>query len=339
MATAMAGSFALGAADVVLAVVPMFHANAWGLPYTAALTGAGAGLPGRASRCPRAARSLPAERVTFSAGVPDRLARRARARSTPARGAWDLSRAPDDRDRRRRGARGAGARTGGPPRAAADHVVGHDGDRAGRHARPARAEGEMLPAERHALRMKAGRPGALLELRVRNERGDVPWDGTTMGELEVRGAYVASAYYRPEDGRRLVHRGRLVPHRRHRVDRSAGLPRDPRPQQGPDQVGRRVDQLGGARGRAHGPPGGRGGRGGGGAASALARAAGGRRGVARGQAATRRGAAAPTSASGSRLVAAGRRGASCRPSRAPPPASSSSPRCATRCGPTTSAGT
>ena len=53
--------------------------------------------------------------------------------------------------------------------------------------------------ERHALRMKQGLPGAFLELRVRNENGEVPWDGVTMGELEVRGAYVASAYYRPEE--------------------------------------------------------------------------------------------------------------------------------------------
>jgi fatty-acyl-CoA synthase len=53
--------------------------------------------------------------------------------------------------------------------------------------------------ERHALRMKQGLPGAFLELRVRNEGGDVPWDGVTMGELEVRGAYVASAYYRQEE--------------------------------------------------------------------------------------------------------------------------------------------
>jgi fatty-acyl-CoA synthase len=44
-------------------------------------------------------------------------------------------------------------------------------------------------------------PGALLELRVRNEAGEVPWDGITMGELELRGAYAASAYYRTdEDG-------------------------------------------------------------------------------------------------------------------------------------------
>jgi fatty-acyl-CoA synthase len=61
-------------------------------------------------------------------------------------------------------------------------------------------EGEALPpSERHALRMKPGLPGAFLELRLRNESGDVPWDGVSMGELEVRGAYVASAYYRPEE--------------------------------------------------------------------------------------------------------------------------------------------
>jgi len=62
-------------------------------------------------------------------------------------------------------------------------------------------EGQALPAEqREALRMKAGVPGALLELRVRNEGGEVAWDGRTMGELEVRGAYVASGYWRPEEG-------------------------------------------------------------------------------------------------------------------------------------------
>jgi fatty-acyl-CoA synthase len=61
-------------------------------------------------------------------------------------------------------------------------------------------EGAALPpAERHALRMKQGLPGAFLEMRVRNERGDVPRDGLTPGELEVRGAYVASAYYGPDE--------------------------------------------------------------------------------------------------------------------------------------------
>ena len=81
------------------------------------------------------------------------------------------------------------------------HLLGHDGDRArsGRSAGSRPKARRCRPAERHALRMKPGVPGALLELRVRNEDGEVPWDGDTMGELEVRGAYVASAYYRPEE--------------------------------------------------------------------------------------------------------------------------------------------
>src|SRR5262249_40578228 len=45
MATAMPDGFGLGASDVVLAAINMFHANAWGLPYTAALTGAGLVFP------------------------------------------------------------------------------------------------------------------------------------------------------------------------------------------------------------------------------------------------------------------------------------------------------
>ena len=76
MATAMAGSFAISAADTVLAVIPMFHANAWGLPFTAALTGAALVFPGDASRRARrcsscasrsASPSAPASRPSGSA--------------------------------------------------------------------------------------------------------------------------------------------------------------------------------------------------------------------------------------------------------------------------------
>jgi fatty-acyl-CoA synthase len=52
---------------------------------------------------------------------------------------------------------------------------------------------------RMSRRLKQGLPDALLELRIRNESGLVPWDGQSMGELEIRGAYVASAYYRLEE--------------------------------------------------------------------------------------------------------------------------------------------
>jgi len=46
--------------------------------------------------------------------------------------------------------------------------------------------------------MKQGLPVPLVEIRGRNESGLIPWDGVTMGELEVRGPWVASAYYRDE---------------------------------------------------------------------------------------------------------------------------------------------
>jgi fatty-acyl-CoA synthase len=199
MATAMAGSFAISASDVVLGVIPMFHANAWGLPFTAALTGAGLVFPGPHLDPASLLELCHQERVTFSAGVPT-LWLGVLEILDACPGVYDLS----------------SLRTlviGGA--AAPESLVRGLEDRHG--IRPVLSwgmteiapvgtlgrltpEGESLPpAERHALRMKQGVPGAFLELRVRNERGDVPWDGASMGELEVRGAYVASAYYRPEE--------------------------------------------------------------------------------------------------------------------------------------------
>ena len=199
MATAMADSFAIGAADVVLAVVPMFHANAWGLPYTAALTGAGLVFPGPHPEPAVLLELCQSERVTFSAGVPTVwLGVLELLDGCP--GKYDLSSlrriviggaaAPESL------VRGLEERYGlrpitswGMTETAPVGTVGF-----------LTPEGAALPAaQRHALRMKQGVPGALLELRVRNEQGDVPRDGVSMGELEVRGAYVASAYYRPEE--------------------------------------------------------------------------------------------------------------------------------------------
>ena len=200
MATAMAGSFAISAADIVLAVIPMFHANAWGLPFTAALTGAGLVFPGPHLEPASLLELCHAERVTFSAGVPTVwLGVLERARRLP--GQVRSLRASDDRDRRRRGAGVAGARARGAARPPGDHLVGHDRDRAGRHARPAHARrrgaaagrAARAPDEAGAAGRAARAPGS------ERARARCRWDGVTMGELEVRGAYVASAYYRPEE--------------------------------------------------------------------------------------------------------------------------------------------
>jgi fatty-acyl-CoA synthase len=199
MATAMAGSFGLSADDTVLAVVPMFHANAWGLPYTAALTGAGLVFPGPHPEPVGLLDLIERERVTFTAGVPTVwLGVLERLDADPGR--HDLS----------------ALRTIVVGGAAAPAALVHGLEQ--RHGLRVLTswgmteiapvgtlgrltpEGDALPSgERDALRLKAGVPGALLELRVRNEAGEVPWDGRTLGELEVRGAYVASAYYRPEE--------------------------------------------------------------------------------------------------------------------------------------------
>lgn len=66
----MAGALGLTHHDVVLAAVPMFHANAWGLPFSAPAVGAKLVLPGRVTDGARLARLIREERVTVTAGVP-----------------------------------------------------------------------------------------------------------------------------------------------------------------------------------------------------------------------------------------------------------------------------
>jgi fatty-acyl-CoA synthase len=57
-------------------------------------------------------------------------------------------------------------------------------------------------------RAKQGRPAPFVEIRARNENGIVSWDGQTMGELEVRGPWIASAYYnRPDSADRFTDDG------------------------------------------------------------------------------------------------------------------------------------
>jgi fatty-acyl-CoA synthase len=177
MATAMPGSFGLSERDVVLPAVAMFHANAWGLPYTAALTGAGLVFPGEHPDPQRLLDLCHSEGVTFSAGVPTVwLGVLAALAATPAAG--DLSRLR--------------IVIGG---AAAPEALVRGLENYGIRTMTSWGMTEIAP-----VGTVRELPGALLELRVRNEGGLAPRDGLSMGELEVRGAYVASAYYRPDDG-------------------------------------------------------------------------------------------------------------------------------------------
>ena len=70
MASSMTDMFALSERDRVMAVVPMFHANCWGMPYTATLIGAGQVFPGVRPDPRVICEMVERERVTMSAGVP-----------------------------------------------------------------------------------------------------------------------------------------------------------------------------------------------------------------------------------------------------------------------------
>ena len=121
-------------------------------------------------------------------------------------------------------------------------------------------EKALSEEEQFRYRAKQGIPAPFVEMRARGAEGFVPWDGETMGELEVRGVWISVLVPRLARGRRPLDRRRLVQDRRHRHDRAARLHRDPGPREGPREVRRRVDLHGRARERAHGAPGRRRGR-------------------------------------------------------------------------------
>lgn len=66
----MADTTAICESDRILSVVPLFHANAWGMPHAAVATGAELVMPGPGFTPPLLAKLIEEERVTFAAGVP-----------------------------------------------------------------------------------------------------------------------------------------------------------------------------------------------------------------------------------------------------------------------------
>jgi fatty-acyl-CoA synthase len=185
--------------DVVMPVVPMFHANAWGLPYAALMQGAGLVLPGPHLDPESLVDLMQAECVTITAGVPT-IWMGVLQLLDASPGARDLSalrsmvvggsaipqamiEAFEERHRLR--VVHAWGMTEMTPLGTASHTP-HDLTEA--------------PDEvKYRQRAKQGRPSPFVEIRARNEIGLVAWDGTTMGELEVRGPWVAAAYYNRDD--------------------------------------------------------------------------------------------------------------------------------------------
>ena len=160
MMAAMGNTFALSEADCVLPVVPMFHVNAWGLPFASVLVGAKLMMPGPHLDPASLLEDLEQEEVTLTAGVPTVfLAVLQALDAEPER--YDLSEAAGDGHRGVSGAQGRHKRLQGaawdrhPPR------LGHDGDEPHRdRGQPDHRDEEAPRGGATGVRGQAGLPGA-----------------------------------------------------------------------------------------------------------------------------------------------------------------------------------
>jgi fatty-acyl-CoA synthase len=191
--TACAGfTFALGERDRILLIVPMFHANAWGLPYAGWMAGADLLMPGRFLQAGPLCRLMGTERPTVSAAVPTIWSDVLRHLETD----------PIDLSSLRLVVCGGSA----VPRALIERFQ----ERHGVCIVQAWGMTETSPLAAVALppkgtppddemdwRARTGRVVAGVELRIVDDAGAVlPWDGRSAGEIEVRGPWVTGAYHR-----------------------------------------------------------------------------------------------------------------------------------------------
>ena len=185
----------LSSHDVVLPVVPMFHVNAWGIPYTAALVGAKLVFPGAALDGASLMELFEAESVTFAAGVPtvwlgllQYLQRTGEKPTTLKRCVIGGSACPAalmeafERD--------YGVHI--------DHAWGMtELSPVGTYGRLKRKHAELHPDQQRAIKLKQGRPVYGIEVKIVDDKGDeLAHDGVAFGDLHVRGPWVANSYYR-----------------------------------------------------------------------------------------------------------------------------------------------
>ena len=193
----------VSARDSVLPVVPMFHVNAWGIPYSAALTGAKLVFPGPALDGKSVYELIESERVTFAAGVPT---------------VWQMMLGHmQSQDLRfstlKRTVIGGSAC---PPA-----MINAFQQQYGVEVLHAWGMTEMSPLgtlctlknkhlsqpqeQQTAIRMKQGRAIYGVDMKIVDGDGkELPWDGKTSGDLLVKGPWVVKEYFKGEGGDPLV---------------------------------------------------------------------------------------------------------------------------------------
>lgn len=197
-ASCAADTFAISNSDTILPVAPMFHANAWGVPFTSIMAGAKLMLTGPHVEPECLLDWMVQERASFVSGVPtvwigvlDTLEK------NPGRWKFDWpvriicgGTAPPMQLIRRLDAHGL-------------HLIHLWGmTETTPLATTGRLKAEMRdwPEEaKYQARAKQGWPVPFLELRTMRPDGEAAWDNRTPGEIEVRGPWVASHYFECPD--------------------------------------------------------------------------------------------------------------------------------------------
>jgi len=198
-ASAMPNALNVSAADAVLPVVPMFHVNAWGLPYSVLLSGAKMVFPGAALDGKSLYELFEAEGVTFSAGVPtvwlglinhavqNKLTFSTFRRTVIGGAACPPAMMDTLMDRFGVEVCHAWGMTEMSP-------LGTAGSLQAKHA--------ALPeAERRKVLQKQGHAIFGVDMKIVDDLGrELPWDGVQAGHLLVRGPWIISSYFKHEGG-------------------------------------------------------------------------------------------------------------------------------------------
>jgi fatty-acyl-CoA synthase len=188
----------LSAREVILPIVPMFHANAWGLPFSAPAVGAKLVMPGENLDPAVLAKTIELEEVTFTGAVP-----------TVMQSLVDHYRATRTRPVTLKRFITGGARC---PERLIDEFedilgveVAHGWGMTelsplGTMNMPRRTPKWQSPEERNAFKVRQGRPPLGVDLRLVGDDGKpVPHDGKTSGRLLVKGWAAAAGYYREDN--------------------------------------------------------------------------------------------------------------------------------------------
>jgi 3-(methylthio)propionyl---CoA ligase len=202
-AAALPDVMCISARDSILPVVPMFHVNAWGIPYSAALAGAKLVFPGAAMDGKSIYELIEAEKVNYAAGVPTvwqmllgHMKQNGLRFSTLKRTVIGGSACPPamiDTFREEYGVEvlHAWGMTEMSP-------LGTLCTLKNKHL-------EMPAAEQMKIRLKQGRAVYGVDMKIVGEDGkELPWDGKAFGDLYVKGPWVVAEYFKGEGGHPLV---------------------------------------------------------------------------------------------------------------------------------------